>query len=123
MLFMMIPLFVACSNDDKENDIDYSEQIVGTWRMTHIDSGKGYSEVPLTMKQTTATFKDDGTYVGQGYFGNGYGTYKLKGSEIKCYVDGVLYVTYNILDLNGNKVELEMFDNSAKIKIKCIRIK
>lgn len=121
--FLMLPLFfVACSSDDDNNDDnDIKTQIIGKWNITHIDMGTGigYVEIPAEMAGTYATFSSDGKFFGTGYYGNGEGTYTISGKTIKCYVDGELFVTYDIISLTPPTAELKMSQGIGSIKVKC----
>lgn len=119
LLLLVLPfVFGSCSSDDDE-DNSIKDQIVGTWKLTHLDSGSGYIEVPSSMTQTYATFNQNGTYSGRGYLGNGTGTYNVSGKTIKCYVEGELYLTYEVLNVSSTIAELKMTDGDTTIKIKC----
>ena len=59
------------------------------------------------------TFYEDGKYYGKGFFGTGNGTYKTKGNTITTYVDGEIYLTYEVKSLNTTNAEVTMFDNSG----------
>lgn len=120
LLFLLVLPFVfaSCSSDDDEDD-SIKELIVGTWKLTHLDSGSGYMEVPSTMTQTYATFNKNGTYSGRGYFGNGTGTYNISGKIIKCYVEDELYLTYEVLNVSSTIAELKMTDGDTTVKIRC----
>ena len=71
-LFLLITIlmisFIGCSDDD---DSEYKDAIIGTWELTQIEFGGGWTSIP---RRTYATFNSDGTYNGRGYFGNGSGT-------------------------------------------------
>lgn len=71
----------SCSDDD---DSEYKDAIIGTWELTQIEFGGGWTSIP---RRTYATFNSDGTYNGRGYFGNGSGTYKISGNTIICYIE------------------------------------
>lgn len=68
-LFLLITIltisFIGCSDDD---DSEYKDAIIGTWELTQIEFGGGWTSIP---RRTYATFNSDGTYNGRGYFGNG----------------------------------------------------
>lgn len=86
------------------------KNIYGIWVLNQVDTGNGDGYVDWPMKETSATFNEDGTYSGSGYFGNGSGTYILEGSTITCFVEGKA----------ENNCELRMYisgsDTDLKIK-------
>ena len=93
-LFLLITIltisFIGCSDDD---DSEYKDAIIGTWELTQIEFGGGWTSIP---RRTYATFNSDGTYNGRGYFGNGSGTYKFLGTlsfailKVKSMYDMIL---------------------------------
>ena len=102
-LFLLITIltisFIGCSDDD---DSEYKDAIIGTWELTQIEFGGGWTSIPR-------------------YFGNGSGTYKISGNTIICYIEGEEYVRYDIIELNSNSCTLNMKIGSEEFKIKCIK--
>lgn len=123
-LFILLTLvvasfaFVSCSSDD-DDDNQYTSAIVGTWKLTEVRMSETGSYITWPFKTTYASFKSDGTYYGSGYFGTGSGTWSLKGNTIKTYVDGKLYVSYDILSVTSTEAELKMTADDASLWIKC----
>lgn len=111
-LFLVLTLlvtsfaFISCSSDDDDNQ--YDNAIVGTWKLTQVKTSQSESYMDWPFKSTYASFQSDGTYYGSGYFGTGSGTWSIKGNTVKTYVDGELYVTYEILSLTSTTSELKM---------------
>lgn len=122
-LFLVLTLlvtsfaFISCSSDD--NDNQYDNAIVGTWKLTQVKTSQSESYMDWPFKSTYASFQSDGTYYGSGYFGTGSGTWSIKGNTVKTYVDGELYVTYEILSLTSTTSELKMSNGDGAIWIKC----
>ena len=110
--------FVSCSSDD-DDDNQYTSAIVGTWKLTEVRMSETGSYITWPFKTTYASFKSDGTYYGSGYFETGSGTWSLKGNTIKTYVDGKLYVSYDILSVTSTEAELKMTADDASLWIKC----
>lgn len=65
-LFLLITIlmisFIGCSDDD---DSEYKDAIIGTWELTQIEFGGGWTSIP---RRTYATFNSDGTYNGRRVF-------------------------------------------------------
>lgn len=122
-LFLVLTLvvtsfaFISCSSDDDDNQ--YDNAIVGTWKLTQVKTSQSESYMDWPFKSTYASFQSDGTYYGSGYFGTGSGTWSIKGNTVKTYVDGELYVTYEILSLTSTTSELKMSNGDGAIWIKC----
>lgn len=122
-LFLVLTLlvtsfaFISCSSDD--DDDQYDNAIVGTWKLTQVKTSQSESYMDWPFKSTYASFQSDGTYYGSGYFGTGSGTWSIKGNTVKTYVDGELYVTYEILSLTSTTSELKMPMGDGAIWIKC----
>ena len=109
--------FVSCSDDDA--DSPYVSDIVGTWKLTEVKTSASGSYISWPFQATYASFNSDGTYYGSGYFGNGSGTWNLKGNTVTTYVDGELFFTYEIISVSGSNAELKMSMDGESIWIKC----
>jgi hypothetical protein len=98
LAFAICALFVGCDkNNDNASlgDFDYDVELVfGTWYATEIDGE------PWTRVRTIDTFYKDGRYYGEGYYGTGWGTYKLSGKTVTCYVGGEVYMAYTVTQLD-----------------------
>ena len=122
-LFLLLTLvvatvaFVSCSNDDDDNQ--YNSDIVGMWKITEVKMSQSGSYIDWPFKTTYATFKSDGTYYGSGYFGNGSGTWSIKGNTVNTYVGGELYASYEIISVTSTTSELKMSMDGESIWIKC----
>ena len=121
-LFLILTIaslsFASCSKDEDKDpgNFDYDKELLyGTWRIVECMG------ITWPYQTTTATFRPDGTYHGQGYFGTGSGTYKLSGSRITCYVDGEKCMWYDVISLSGTTCNLVAYDDSGNIKITCIK--
>ena len=121
-LFLLLALvvtsfaFVSCSDDD---DNQYNSAIVGTWKITEVKTSQSGTYINWPFKTTYASFKSDGTYYGSGYFGNGSGTWSIKGNTVNTYVDGDLYASYEIISVTSTTSELKMSMDGESIWIKC----
>lgn len=114
LLFAIFAIALVGCSDDKDNE--YKESIIGTWELTEMNiNGKW---IPM-IKPTYATFNNDGTYSGRGYFGNGKGTYDISGKTVICYIGGNEYVRYEIIDLSSTTCTLKMIMDGSNINIKC----
>ena len=122
-LFLLLTLvvatfaFVSCSKDDDDNQ--YNSDIVGTWKITEVKTSQSGSYIDWPFKTTYASFKSDGTYYGSGYFGNGSGTWSIKGNTVNTYVGGELYASYEIISVTSTTSELKMSMDGESIWIKC----
>ena len=122
-LFLLLTLvvatfaFVSCSNDDDDNQ--YTSDLVGTWKITEVKTSQSGSYIAWPFKTTYASFKSDGTYYGSGYFGNGSGTWSIKGNTVNTYVGGELYASYEIISVTSTTSELKMSMDGESIWIKC----
>lgn len=112
----------SCSKDNEYTpDREIATNIVGTWEIEQYDTGEGYKN--WILQTTQATFNEDGTYSGSGHFGNGTGTYKIKGSTITCYVSGEKFLVYKVITLDGNSATLSVTDpeDTDTLFIKCTK--
>lgn len=124
LAFAMIAIvslsFASCSDDDA--DSPYVSDIVGTWKLTEVKTSASGSYISWPFQATYASFNSDGTYTGSGYFGNGSGTWNLKGNTVTTYVDGELFFTYEIISVSGSNAELKMSMDGESIWIKCKKL-
>ncbi len=111
-----VPLMVlffslsGCSKDDDSpaSGFDYPvSSLYGTWKITQV----GIIDWPY--ETTTATFNSNGKYIGEGYFGDGTGTYTAKDSTIRCYISGELYCKYIVHSLSGTTAVLKMYGSET----------
>jgi len=110
---MFLSLY-SCSDDET---FDYPmETLYGKWEGTGIYYEGEWIDLSNWMYQELSfsiRFNEDGTYYGEGFFGNGHGTYKAVGKNITTYVDGKKYLTYYVKSLSNDKAEITMYDNSG----------
>ncbi len=114
LLFLATCVFLtSCSKDDFNYPM---ETLYGTWDGTAVYVNGHWIDITDSYYksfQFSITFYSDGEYYGRGFFGNGSGTYKATGNTITTYVNGEIYLTYEIKSLTNNKAELTMFDRSG----------
>lgn len=126
MLFMASTVvFSSCSDDEDEPKFDsqYAKEIIGTWKV--FEYGRPNLWSPWRYSSTTATFYSDGTYSGKGYFGTGEGNYNLSGKNITCYIDGEVYMRYEIYSLEEDIAVLKVFIGTApnsNMYLKCRKL-
>lgn len=117
MLLFATFILPSCSKDKDEPS---KSDIVGTWQLSEVSSD-GVDFATWMLETTTATFNSNGTYSGRGAFGNGTGTWKQSGKTITCYVDGMEYVKYEVIELASTTCTLKMTMGTSSIWIKCIK--
>ena len=99
---------------------DYpTNELFGTWKASviHVKGSLKWIIVEDYPKyKMSITFNSDGTFSGEGYLGNGSGTYRLYGKTITTYIDGKVYATYTINDLSSSiaDITLAMEEESSK---------
>ena len=122
-ILLSITLFSLTSCGDNKDDFNYPmETLYGTWQIISIKNISSDSYITWPFTTTTATFSSNGTYVGNGHFGNGSGTYTAKGNRITTYVDGEVYLIY-VISLSGTTAELKLTDDNSSfiMYIKCTK--
>lgn len=124
-VFLMICIsalgFQSCGSDD--DDEPTTDDIVGTWKLLEVSTNNGSTFNKWPFETTTATFNENGTYSGRGYFGNGSGTWKKKGNNITTYVDGDEFINYEVKELTSSTCTLVMSMKGSDnvIWIRCIK--
>ena len=135
MTLMMVAVLsvgmTACGSDGDDDNkggndgFDFpKDKLYGTWQISEVklsESAKDYVAWPYD--ETTISFKSDGTFSGAGYFGSGTGTYIVKGKTITTYVQNNVYMTYNVLNLDGTTAELKATQATTgnTLWVKCVR--
>lgn len=131
MLFAVIlsaMTVVSCSKDDSVGiddmigGVKIGEAIVGTWVLTDVKMKETDSYISWVYKPTYASFNSDGTYYGSGYFGTGEGKWSMKGKIINTYIDGQLYVSYEVISVTATNAELKMTIDGSTIWIRCRKL-
>lgn len=123
-----IGLSVAgCDKDKDENKDPFlygTENLIGTWDGIAIKTdGGSWLEIPQGSPASfSATFNSDGTYSGEGQYGNGSGTYKASGNMIYTYIDNEEYARYEVSSFQDGVAEMTMTvigtDESFEIRVK-----
>lgn len=113
-MFIALP---SCSDDKDEPDGDIKTNIIGTWEGTAVNFDGQWIDITQypysSVLGFSATFYENGSYYGSGAFGNGSGTYKIKGSTVETYVGGKLYLTYKVKSMTGTSAEITIIDGSG----------
>ena len=127
MLVATVALFSRCSKTESAFDYE-KEALVGKWKLTEILIDGHYitvTEYPYNkvIAPTYVTFYSNDTFYGEGYFGQGNGTYKATGKTVTCYLEKEKepYAKYRILSLKDNACEAEMTMEGESITIRCVK--
>ncbi len=121
LLFVAIATMSACSKDE-ETTPKNENLIIGSWELTHFND-MAIKDFPDIFDETTIiTFKKGGAYEGKGAFGNGSGTYEIKGDVVTTYIEGEKFHTFEIVTIDNQNVEAKMTDSSGTTTIKAKRI-
>ena len=130
MLLLATIMFAlpSCSGDDDEPNSGIKDNIIGTWKAKEVAVDGSWIDVtkyPYTKFGMQATFYENGTYYGSGYFGSGSGTYKIKGQTIETYVDGELYFKYKVKTITSSTAEVIMSEpgSSSTLDVRLIKIR
>lgn len=120
-------IFSSCSDDNDEPDMGIKENIIGTWvgSEAKID-GKWIDITKYPYSSSlgfSATFYEDGTYYGKGALGTGHGTYSIKGKTIETYVDGKLYLKYEVNDMTSSTATLTIIEGKSTLEVKVVKTK
>ena len=92
------------------------ELIYGTWKIIRAKYSEDAQLTTWEYEDTYATFKENGIYEGEGYYGNGEGTYSVSGRTITAYICNEPFIKYEVLDIteSGDEEDLDLY---AEIKI------
>ncbi len=125
-IFMALP---GCSDEENENNEPngiIQDNITGTWEGTAVKIEGKWIDISNSANTLhwafTATFNDDGTYNGTGTFGNGNGTYKIFGRVIETYVDGKLFLKYEVRGITNDTAEFTIVKDNSTVDVRVIRL-
>lgn len=126
LLVMFNLCLSSCSKDDVDlGSFDYpTDELFGTWdaSIIHVKGSLRWIAVSEYPRYSMSiTFNRDGTFSGEGYLGNGSGTYKLHGKTITTYIDGKVYATYTINDLSSSIADITLAMGGESIDLKVIK--
>ena len=130
VLISIIPWLLACCGKDNGTETPtntYSlnrEDIIGCWKVIQAKYDEDAKMTDWAFEDTYASFEENGLYKGEGYFGNGEGTYSVAGNVITTKVDNVPYIVYEVTGLEGDKANLTatLQKNQLKIWMVCQRV-
>lgn len=123
ILFAIIPsLVLSCGKDNNGDNPENSfalnrADIIGTWKVIQAKYDEGATMTAWAFEDTYATFEENGLYKGEGYFGNGEGTYSVSGNVITTKVDNVPYIVYEVTGMDGDKANLTATIQKNQMKI------
>lgn len=93
------------------------DDIIGCWKVIQAKYDEGAKMTDWAFEDTYATFEENGLYKGEGYFGNGEGTYSVSGNVITTKVDNVPFIVYEVTGLEEDKANLIATLQSNQMKI------
>lgn len=114
-------VFSSCSKDDDMDlgNFDYPlAELFGTWKASTIHaSGRWIAVSDYPRYNMSITFNKNGSFSGEGYLGNGSGTYKVSGKTITTYVDGKVYATYYVSSYNAGVADFTITIGKESIRM------
>ena len=101
-------LLIACGKDNGKDEPNNTftlnrEDIIGCWQVAQAKFDESAKMTDWPYEDTYATFEENGLYKGEGYFGNGKGTYSVSGNVITTKVDNVPYIVYEVTEISEDK--------------------
>jgi hypothetical protein len=79
------------------------DDIIGCWKVIQAKYDEGAKMTDWAFEDTYATFEENGLYKGEGYFGDGEGTYSVSGNVITTKVNNVPYIIYEVTGIEEDK--------------------
>ena len=103
------------SDPSDETPLD-RELICGTWKIIRAKYSEDAQLTEWEHEDTYAIFNENGIYKGEGYWGNGEGTYSVSGRNITAYINNEPFIKYEVLEIteSGDEEDLDLY---AEIKI------
>ena len=108
---MLPAIFIACNKDDgkKEEEPTFilnREEIIGCWEIAMAKFDESATMTEWEYEDTYATFKENGIYEGEGYFGKGTGTYSVEGNVITTKIENIPFIEYEVTSMEGGAAHL-----------------
>ena len=122
-------LMLSCGKEngqnEKNNFVLNRADIIGCWQVIQAKYDENATMTAWTFEDTYATFEENGLYKGEGYWGNGTGTYSVAGNVITTKVDNVPYIIYEVTGLEDDKAYLiaTVQKNQMKVWLVCQKVK
>ena len=120
----------SCGKDNVKDPKDAfslnRDDIIGCWQVVQAKYDESAKMTDWAFEDTYATFEENGLYEGEGYFGNGSGTYSISGNVITTKVDNVPYIIYEVTGLEEDKskafITATLQKNQMKIWMVCQKV-
>lgn len=113
--------------DDEQSgqtfQIDRSK-IYGTWQVVKAKFAEDAVMSDWPYEDTYATFKENGIYEGEGYYGKGTGSYSIKDDIISVLIDGQPYVDYAVSEQKDSSATMcaKFRSNGVKVWMECKKV-
>ncbi|MFI3305287.1 MAG: hypothetical protein R3Y68_02095 [Rikenellaceae bacterium] len=105
LVALMATTMVSCDKNLTGDSVASEEPtMIGRWEGVSFDVDNNDNWIDITSNPHdefafTVEFREDGTFEGTGYLGNGDGTYVATSTTITVYKDGAVYAHYTIKEL------------------------
>lgn len=76
------------------------DSLYGTWQISKAKYTEQAKMTDWDHESTSITFKENGSFEGSGYFGNGSGTYTVNGNTIETFIGGSPFISYEVSAYN-----------------------
>ena len=115
---------IEIENPPTEEVVFQRDSLYGEWKVIKAKFAQDATMTAWEYEETYATFKENGIYEGEGYWGNGVGTYSITGNTITSYVDNVPYIKYEVLSLTGKEAEIKatIVSTSQNVWLLCEKV-
>lgn len=139
LILSCVSLLISCDvniyTGDNEDDVPTIDgkpaepiferaDLYGKWKITKAKFAEDATMTEWEYEATYATFKENGLYESEGYWGDGEGTYSVVGNTITAFVANSPYITYDVISLTGTKAEIKatIVSTSQKIWMACEKV-
>ena len=109
------------SDNPGQEQIFEKDDLYGTWKVTHAKYTEDAKMTEWEYEETRATFKENGLYIGEGYWGYGEGTYSINANTITVNISMSPFFKYEVLSLDNNIAELKItfVSTGVTVWVKC----
>lgn len=129
LLAIATVLFFACGKDngnsgdsaeDKSSSSSYDlkrEEIIGEWEIEKAKFDENATMTDWDLGMTAFNFKENGFFEAKGYFGNGTGSFSIKGATITTVLDNKPFINFEIWGIKDERVEVVATIQSSKQQV------
>lgn len=119
---ILFAISTACGKtgegDEPASDYDLNrEDIIGEWDIKQAKFDKDAIMTDWTLETTTFNFQENGFFEAKGYFGNGTGSFSIKGNSISTNINNQPFIDFVVNGIEDKLVDVVATIQASKQKV------